>query len=77
MKELASIPSTEQFENTIGEFKGYLFDMDGTLFDSEDFHMIGIQEVLMETEFLKSTIPGTKDLKEWFLGMPDTDVFYD
>jgi beta-phosphoglucomutase-like phosphatase (HAD superfamily) len=60
-----------EFINLLSDFKAILFDMDGTLINSEKLHAKALQKVLlMENQHISVT-----QIENDFLGLPDNEVY--
>jgi len=71
-KKWDHIPSISEAIDLYSNYDYFIFDMDGTLLDSETIHMSALQSVMKEC--FSINWPMDKVMKE-FVGVADTDAF--
>lgn len=72
-----NFPQAQDLINLLPVMKAVLFDMDGTLINSEPEHVIAVKELLKKYHLILPTISPSeeKKIQKTVLGHPDPDIF--
>ncbi|MCO4794920.1 MAG: HAD family phosphatase [Bacteriovoracaceae bacterium] len=70
------VPTLKDVISKVKEFEGIIFDMDGTIFNSEPVHASALREALVQLN-PNFDFPSSKDLDDLYRGTCDSFVFED